>query len=155
MNYYKMWGGSGGRSLRRKGGAQTGEGDLRKVVALLPDSTVQIDAVNRQLRPPGEGAEGGAALQIVQQRKIALTVGKQGADQSLAAFGQDSGQVLPDQAAQQLGGTVAAAGGVRRGLQGKQVGQGRAVQPIFAGRKGNAVAGGFSGKSGGVWPMAF
>ena len=76
MNYYKMWGGSGGRSLRRKGGAQTGEGDLRKVVALLPDSTVQIDAVNRQLRPPGERAEGGAALQIVQQRKIALGPGR-------------------------------------------------------------------------------
>ena len=57
--------------------------------------------------------------------------------------------MLPDQAAQQLGGTVAAAGGVRRGLQGKQVGQGRAVQLIFAGREGNAVAGGFSGKGGG------
>ena len=50
-----------------EGRAQAGEGDLREVVAGLAGSAIQVHAVNGDLLPAGQGAKGGAALQVIQK----------------------------------------------------------------------------------------
>ena len=50
-----------------EGRAQAGEGDLREVVAGLAESAIQVHAVNGDLLPAGQGAKGGAALQVIQK----------------------------------------------------------------------------------------
>ena len=50
-----------------EGRAQAGEGDLREVVAGLAGRAIQVHAVNGDLLPAGQGAKGGAALQVIQK----------------------------------------------------------------------------------------
>ena len=50
-----------------EGRAQAGEGDLREVVAGLTGLAIQVHTVNGDLLPAGQGAKGGAALQVIQK----------------------------------------------------------------------------------------
>ena len=102
---------------------QAGQRDLREVVAVLPGGAVQVDAVDREVLPAGEGAQCGAAFQIIQQGEIAGAVGDEVCCQRFAAFGEDGGEMALDEGFEQLGGTVALAGGVGRQGQGDEIGE--------------------------------